>query len=572
MLKFKIISDKQGNPQLLTPIKGKALLTIPQLNKGTAFTLAERGTFELLGKLPMDVETLDQQVERAYLQYQAYDKLSNKNILLNYILNTNQILFYKLVKKHLREMLPTIYTPIVGSVVKTFNKKFMHPRGLYLAYPHMDRIAEILDNRSHPEIKLIVVSDGEGVLGIGDQGVGGMAIPVAKLMVYTAVGGINPMHTLPILLDAGTNNQSLLDDPLYLGWRHPRISGAEYQSFIDEFIRVIKQKFPDVFLHWEDFGKKNAQQNLIQHREALCSFNDDIQGTGVVTLAAILSAVKQTKQPLTQQRFVVFGPGTAGMGITEIIYQALIEQGLSAEEAHARFWLVDRSGLLTEKSRHYTQIQQPYLRKTEDITAWPVNNPAHIELQEVIEHCKPSVLIGCSAQPGAFTQGCIEAMANATKKPLIFPLSNPTERAEATPEDILQWSNGKALVATGSPFDNITYNNQKIIISQCNNYLAFPGIGLGIIAVRAKSLSDNMLMAAAKTLSEFGSRENGKLLPNIEEAQAASRAVAIAVAATAVKEGLAGIDSKQPIEELIDAQTWEPHYLPYVRENISTTK
>lgn len=559
-LNFKI--DDEGQEYLETSITGKALLSISQLNKGTAFTEHERHVFGLVGKLPSRVETLEDQVARAYIQYHAYNEQINRNVHLNSLLNNNQVLFYRLVKNHIREMLPTIYTPIVGNAVTSFNKKFMQPRGLYISYEDRDRIEEILDNRTNPDVKLIVVSDGEGVLGIGDQGIGAMAIPVAKLMVYTAFAGINPLHTLPIMLDAGTNNQELLEDPLYLGWRHPRIEGEEYNKFIAKFITALKAKFPYIFLHWEDFGRTNAYRNLVEYREQICSFNDDIQGTGVVATAAILAAAKRTKLPLSEQRIVIFGAGTAGMGVTESILKALIRSGLDEKTACSRFWLVDRFGLITESSHDISEAQKPWARKNSDFVDWRVDSGEYISLARVIENVKPTILIGCSAQSGAFNEEIIRNMASHVEHPIIFPLSNPTEKAEATPSDILNWTKGKALIATGSPFDDVAYNGEIYPISQSNNYLAFPGIGLGVLACQATKLTDNMLWAASETLGTF--TNNPKLLlPSIDNAEAASLAIAIAVAECAFKEGVAGIKKPESVETLVKQHIWTPQYLPY---------
>lgn len=559
-INFKI--DDDGQEYLETSITGKALLSISQLNKGTAFTERERHIFGLVGKLPSRVETLEDQVARAYIQYHAFNEQINRNVHLNYLLNNNQVLFYRLVKNHIKEILPTIYTPIVGNAVTSFNKKFMQPRGLYISYEDRDRIEEILDNRTNRDVKLIVVSDGEGVLGIGDQGVGAMAIPVAKLMVYTAFAGINPSHTLPIMLDAGTNNQELLEDPLYLGWRHPRIEGEEYSKFIAKFIAALKKKFPYIFLHWEDFGRNNAYRNLIAYREQICSFNDDIQGTGVVATAAILAAVKRTGLPITEQRIVIFGAGTAGMGVAETILKALIRSGLDEKTAHTHFWLVDRFGLITESNHDITEAQRPFARKSSDFSDWKVESGEYVSLEKVVEHVKPTILIGCSAQAGAFSEEIIRNMASHVDHPIIFPLSNPTEKAEATPADLLNWTKGKALIATGSPFEDVKYNDEIYPISQSNNYLAFPGIGLGVLACQASKLTDNMLWAASETLGTF--THNPKLLlPSIDSAEAASLAIAIAVAESAFKENVAGINKPDCIETLVKQHIWTPQYLPY---------
>ena len=563
MLDIIFKTDSNRNCYLETGITGKALLTIPQLNKGTAFTKVERNIFKLRGKLPNRIETLEDQVTRAYLQYKSFDMQINRNFYLNHLLDTNQVLFYRLVKDHVQEMLPTIYTPIVSNAVRIFNKRFMHPRGLYISYKDRNHIKKILSNRSHPIIDLIVVSDGESVLGIGDQGIGAMTIPITKLMVYTIIGGINPIRTLPILLDAGTNNEELLKDPLYLGWRHPRLLDDKYEEFIEKFIEAVQIIFPQVFLHWEDFGRTHSYRNLIKYREVICSFNDDIQGTGCVTLAAILTALKITHSTLAEQRIAIFGAGTAGMGITDTLFRALSHSNISEKKARNQFWLVDRNGLLTEYSQEVTIAQHPYLRKKKEINSWNTQNPKQLSLLEVIKNVKPTILIGASAQSGAFNQTIIKAMVKYIEKPIIFALSNPIDHCEAEPADLYKWTNGKALVATGSPFDEVVFNNQTFPVNQCNNYLAFPGIGLGVIAVKAKRVSDSMLWSASKALSKYTNTFSvNRLLPSIDQAQKASRQVAIAVAKTAIEEGLANIPINQA-ETLIDRQIWEPRYLPY---------
>ena len=563
MLKFNIKNDTDNNQYIETNIDGKALLTISQLNKGTAFSIEERHAFKLTGKLPVKVETIEEQAARCYAQYRSFDKQINRNIYLYQLLNHNQVLFYKLVSDHLIEMLPTIYTPIVGNAVKEFNKKFMQPRGLYIAYEQQDQIEEILNNRSNPNVNLVVVSDGEGVLGIGDQGIGGMAIPQAKLMVYTAFGQINPLNTLPILLDAGTNNEKLLNDPLYLGWKHPRIAGKEYDAFVDKFIQATKKTFPHVFLHWEDFGRNNARRNLDAYRKKICSFNDDIQGTGIVAVAALLAALRRNKTDIKEQRVVIFGAGTAGTGITDAICKAFIDAGLSEEEAQRRFWLLDREGLITIHSNDVTFGQSPYVRTQNDIKDWSLKNDSEINLLDTIKNVKPTVLIGCSAQQGAFTKKMIQEMAKHVERPIIFPLSNPPELCEATPKDILTWTKGNALVATGSPFEPVVLKGKTYTISQCNNYLAFPGLGLGIIAVKARSLTSNMITAASQALSKYTVDYEYTLLPTIKDAQDASREVAIAVASAAIEDGVSDAKDTSDIASLVDKTRWEPHYLPY---------
>ena len=482
MLDFERKKDKKtGEEWIETSLCGKPLLTTPQLNKGTAFTPEERHAFGLMGKLPSRVETLEEQVVRAYKQFKSYNSRLNGNIYLNSLLDSNQTLFYKLVSLYLSEMLPVIYTPIVGTAVKKFSQEFRHSRGLYVSYPDRDYISEILDNRSHPEIDLIVVTDGEGVLGIGDQGVGGMDIPIAKLMVYTLCAGIDPTRTLPILLDVGTNNQELLEDPLYLGWRHKRLQGAEYDDFIQRFVHAVKEKFPNVFLHWEDFGRENARRNLERYRKELCTFNDDMQGTGAVTLAAILAGMKVNGESFKEQQIVIFGAGTAGTGIADQIYDAMKRQGLGEEEVRRRFWLIDKTGLLTTQS-NLTSFQVPYAQPMEALKHWDLQDPSHITLKEVIQEVKPTILIGCSSVAHAFTEDIIKEMASHVKRTIILPLSNPTEHCEAVPEDILKWTRGKVLLATGSPFEDVEYEGRNIRIAQCNNAFVFPGLGLGLIA------------------------------------------------------------------------------------------
>lgn len=550
-------------------MKGKPLLTIPQLNKGTAFSETERHEFELLGKLPAYVETLEQQVKRAYLQYQAYADNLQKNIYLNNLHDKNQVLFYKLVSSYLTEILPVIYTPIVGTAVKEYSREFRQARGLYIAHTYRDEIDTILDNRSNPNIDLIVVTDGEGVLGIGDQGVGAMDIPIAKLMVYTLCAGINPLRTLPIMLDAGTNNQKLLDDPLYLGLRHKRIEGADYDDFIAKFVAAVKRKFPNVFLHWEDFGRHNAKRNLDLYRKEICSFNDDIEGTGIVTLAALLAAIKATGSSIKEQRIVMFGAGSASVGIADQISSAMQHEGLSAQEARRCFWLLDRSGLLIDDATSLTPHQRHYARPRTETADWQLSISPQVNLFDVVKNIKPTILIGCSTQGGAFNEVIVREMCAHVARPIIFPLSNPNENSEATPKDLFNWSDGKALVATGSPFPDIEHNGHTHRIAQCNNALAFPGLGLGILAVQATQVTDEMLWAACEAMFKHSpvlKDPRAPLLPSINEARQVTREIAIAVALQAKRENLVANTIKaEDIPALIDEQIWEPHYVPFKR-------
>lgn len=567
MLDFKVHYDADNNPLFLeTSLCGKPLLTTPQLNKGTAFSQEERHLFGLLGKLPYRVETLEEQVQRAYLQYCSYGTRLQQNIYLNNLHDKNQILFYKLLSCYLREMLPTIYTPIVGTAVKRFSHEFRQPRGLYIAHTDIDNLAEIIRNRSNPDIDLVVVTDGEGVLGIGDQGIGGMDIPVAKLMVYSLCGGIDPTRTLPVFLDAGTNNEELLADPMYLGCRHPRINKEKYDVFIKAFVNEIHQHFPKAFLHWEDFGRDNARRILDTYQDQLCTFNDDIQGTGAVTLSALLAACEVSGLPLEQNSIIVFGAGSAGTGISDQLVDALMEKGLSRQEAYAKFWLFDRQGLVLNTDNTLTDAQKPFARDPAEIQNWPNRGNGNPSLAEAILPIKPTIMIGCSAQTGAFTQAIIQTMASGCERPIIFPLSNPDEKCEAQPADILAWTQGKALIATGTAFPDVEHGNKTITIGQCNNALVFPGIGLGVLAVRASRLTKGMIYAAAQALSEHAPSKNDPslpLLPSINEAQNVAKAIAIAVAQSALQSGVAQCNQNRPLPALIESHFWHPRYLPF---------
>ena len=567
MLDFKMNRDPEtGELYIETSLCGKPLLTTPQLNKGTAFTYEERKEFGLLGKLPHRVETLEEQTKRAYLQFSSYTTRLQQNIYLNNLHDKNQILFYRLLNKHVGEMLPTIYTPIVGTAVKRFSHEYRQPRGLYIAHSDKNLLEEIISNRSNPNIDLIVVTDGEGVLGIGDQGIGGMDIPVAKLMVYSLCGGIDPTRTLPVFLDVGTNNQDLLNDPMYLGCRHPRIHNAAYDDFIATFVNTIHKHFPNAFLHWEDFGRGNARRILDQYQDVLCTFNDDIQGTGAVTLSALLAACDVTGTKIEDQRIVVFGAGSAGTGISDQIIDAMVRNGLSPEEASQRFWLIDRHGLLLNNHIDLTDAQKPYTRDPTELLSWSINDKNSASLTDTVRHVKPTILIGCSAQTGAFSQDIIENMANHCERPIIFPLSNPDEKCEAQPADILRWTQGKALIATGTAFPDVEFQNRMVQIAQCNNALVFPGIGLGILAVDANRLTKDMILAASETLCKFAPSKKESilpLLPSLDDAQVVAKAIAIAVAQSAINSGQAQKNQDKDLKKLIDELFWEPRYLPF---------
>jgi malate dehydrogenase (oxaloacetate-decarboxylating) len=542
-----------------TDITGKYLMTVAQLNKGTAFTREERKAFQLDGKLPARIETLEEQVERAYYQFSYYDSDLQKHIYLNNLHDKNQVLFYKLVSENLKEMVPLIYTPSIATAVQEYSREYRQPRGLFISYEDKDRIDEILDNRTNPYIDLIVVTDGEGVLGIGDQGVGSINIPIAKLMMYTLFSGISPLRTLPIYLDVGTNNNNLLKEKFYLGHRTNRISQDQYDEFINCFVKAIQRKFPKAFLHWEDFGRGNARKILEEYQHQLCTFNDDIQGTGAVALSAILSGIKKSGIPIKEQKIIIFGAGSAGIGIADQIYRSLIKYGLSDKEAKEKLWLIDKNGLVTELSENLTLGQKRYARK--DITQ-------NLNLLNCIQLIHPNILIGSSAQGGAFTEEIIKTMAHFVEKPIVFPLSNPTHQAEQTPENIIRWTEGRALIATGSPFEPVIYKGKTYVIPQCNNALIFPGIGLGLLTCQSSLLTDDMLFIAANVLSDHS--ENA-LLPQLTDSIHAAIAIAKAIIQEAVDKKLNRVDlpHHEPIESILMKNFWHPRYLPFKYKKIS---
>ncbi len=562
MSQFKLVRKGDGQlSHIETSLMGYDLLNASKLNKGCAFTAIERELFHLTGLLPHQIETLEQQVARTYEQYQEHRTALSKHIHLNVLHDYNETLFYKLVSEHLEEMLPIIYTPTVGEAVERFSLEHRKSRGIYLSYPERNQMDMMLENRFPHEVDLIVVTDGEAVLGIGDQGIGGMNISVAKLMVYILCAGINPHRVLPIQLDTGTNNPELLKDPMYLGWQHERITGKEYDDFIEQFVSTIHKKFPHVFLHWEDVGRDNARRILNHYRDQLCTFNGDLQGTGVITLACILAGVIASEIPLKDHRIVVLGAGTAGVGISDQIVSALQREGLSESESRSRIWLIDKSGLLTEKSESVLNFQQPYLRKSHEVKNWNA-----FDLETVVENVKPTILIGCSTASNAFSEKIVKTMAKYTKRPIIMPLSNPTSKSEATPDNLMQWTNGHAIIATGSPFPDVLFHGKNFRIAQSNNAFAFPGIGLAAILCRPKCISDEMLWAATQTIarcSPIHQDSSAPLLPKLSDVRKISCEIAIAVTRVAQQQGLTQLHGEINFEEALKRIMWEPKYYPY---------
>ena len=558
------------SPDLAAPVDieltGFDLINKPLLNKGTAFTDAERDAFHLHGLLPPHVGTLDEQVERRLKALRAFETSFERYAFLRDLQDINETLFYALIAANLEEMLPLVYTPTVGEGCQRFSEIWRRPRGVFLSYPNQHRIREILADPRFDRVRLIVVSDGERILGLGDQGAGGMGISIGKLSLYTACAGIHPDETLPVLLDVGTNNQERLVDPLYVGWRHERIRGDEYDGFIEEFVTAVSERWPDVLLHWEDFAGSNAARLLERYRDRLCTFNDDIQGTAAIATSTLLAAINVTGVPLAEQRIALLGAGSAGCGIAALLLQAMIDAGTAEAEARSRFFLVDRNGLLVEGMPDITPAQQPFLQKPAAVAGWKRAAPGTISLLDVASNAHPTVLIGVSGQAGAFTEPVIRAMAGKVQRPVIFPLSNPTSREEATPEQLMTWTDGRALIGTGSPFPPLHWNGRTQKVNQTNNSYVFPGVGLGVLAAGARRITDAMFMVAGKTVAAMSptvTDKDGLLLPPVTELRRVAVAVARAVARQAQVDGVAEPCDAATLDARIAARIWEPRYPTY---------
>ncbi|HWY14743.1 MAG TPA: NAD-dependent malic enzyme [Rhizomicrobium sp.] len=550
-----------------TELSGYELLSDAALNKGTAFTDAERDMFGLHGLLPPHVGSLDEQISRRLNAIRSFETDLERYAFLRELQDTNETLFYALLVRHIEELLPIVYTPTVGAGCEQFSRLYRKPRGLFLSYPHQDRIAQILANPRFDRVEAIVVTDGGRILGLGDQGAGGMGIPIGKLSLYVCCAGLDPATTLPVILDVGTDNPERLADPLYIGWRHERIRDAHYDEFVDAFVAAVMKRWPHVLLQWEDFARPNANRLLARYRDRLCTFNDDIQGTAAVAAGALLAAVNVTGLPLVSQRIAVFGAGSAGCGIASLLRKILVEAGLTAREAQDRFFLVDRSGLLLDGTPEIESFQCEFVRSRDSVAGWTLENPDTISLYDVVRNAKPTVLIGVSGQSGGFPERVVRAMAAQTERPVIFPLSNPTSRCEATPSDLLHWTAGRAIVGTGSPFAACQRNGAAFKIDQTNNTYIFPGVGLAAVAVKARRVSDGMFIAAARALAAASpaSRDsNANLLPAIGDLRDLSVAMALSVAVQARREGLTDI-ATDDIEAAIRAKMWQPEYRPYVR-------
>jgi malate dehydrogenase (oxaloacetate-decarboxylating) len=545
--------------------RGMDLLNRQGLNKGTAFTEEERIEFGLQGLLPPYVETLDEQAVRAYEAFQRKDNDLERHIYLRALQDTNEVLFYRLLVDHIEEMTPLVYTPTVATAIEQFSHIYRRARGLFIPYPLRDSIPQLLRNRPNKDVDVIVVTDGERILGIGDQGAGGLGISIGKLSLYTGIGGIRPERTLPIVLDVGTNNKERLNDPEYLGWRHERITGQAYFDFVDQFVQAVKQEFPETCLQWEDFATPHARPILQRYRDQLLTFNDDIQVTAAVVLGAVLGAVNVTGKSLKEQQIVMLGAGSTGIGVADGLRAAMISEGLSEAEARSRFWLVDKDGLLHSDRNDLSPEQRVYAQPEINVAAWPRSSNGHIGLADVIGKLNATTLIGFSTVGGAFSEPIVREMARKVERPIIFPLSNPTSKSEATAENLIRWTDGRALVASGSPFAPVDYNGRKITIAQCNNVHIFPAMGLAIVASGARRVTDGMMQAAARALAANSPAlkdPSASLLSPLKDSRRVARDIAVAVGIQAQKDGVAPALAEDKLRRRVFETQWTPAYAP----------
>ncbi|EGI16280.1 NAD-dependent malic enzyme (NAD-ME) [Escherichia coli M605] len=541
-------------------LSGLSLINNALLNKGTAFSASERCAFNLNGLLPERIETLEEQVHRVKLQLDRFTADDARHVFLRNLQDTNETLFYKFITSHLEETLPLIYTPTVGYACQHYSEIWRKPRGICVAWEDRDDIDTLLRNVPSDNIRIIVVTDGERILGLGDLGIGGMGIPVGKLSLYSACGGIDPQLCLPVILDVGTDNESLLDSSVYMGARHPRISDSEYYPFLEQFIVAVEKRWPGVLLQFEDFALRHATPLLRKYQNRLCCFNDDIQGTAAVTLGTLQAACRHKKQALSSQTLLFVGAGSAGCGIADLIVSAMMAEGLNEQEARRHIYMVDKNGLLLKDNQALTDFQSPFAWSAEEL-GFSAENKG---LEALIAEIKPSVLIGVSGVPGLFTERAIRQMYAHCEKPIIFPLSNPTSRAEAVPADLLSWTEGKAIVATGSPFTPVECNGEQKVISQCNNAYIFPGIGLGVLISGATRVTRNMFLASARALASFECKAQG-LLPDIRHIHDISRSIAFSVALAAMMDNVAPSQTLSALTEKMENTFWSPEYTDYHR-------
>jgi malate dehydrogenase (oxaloacetate-decarboxylating) len=561
---YELTTTPEG-PVLRMRARGKAVLAIPLLNRGTAYTADERQALGLVGLLPHAVTTIDRQARRVYAQYLRQADDLAKNIYLAHLRERNEILFYRLLLDHLDEMLPIVYTPTIGQAIERYSHEYRRPHGVFLSIDHPQLVEESLRNYGlgPDEVDLIVATDSEGILGIGDWGVGGIDIAIGKLTLYTAAAGIDPRRVIPVVLDVGTDNLGLLNDEAYLGNRHARVRGQRYDDFVDAFVSAVVKLFPNALLHWEDLGAGNARRILGKYADQLCTFNDDMQGTAAVVLAAALSAAKATRTRMRDQRIIIYGAGTAGMGIADMLRGFMVSEGLRPDEATCRFWCLDVKGLITDdRSASLWDFQVPYARPAAEVAGWErTGHGGGISLADVIAAVHPTMLIGTSTHGGAFTRAIVQEMAAHVDRPVIMPLSNPTSKAEAAPEDLIRWTDGRVVIATGSPFDPVTHEGTTYRIAQANNALIFPGLGLGVIVARARRTSDRMLAVAADALAGLcdASTLGAPLLPPVDNLRVVSAIIAVAVAKAAVAASLAQVELHDPIQQVYEAM-WQPQY------------
>lgn len=561
------MSNKSKTTEIILPkgCTGMILLNHALYNKGTAFTEDERQQFLLHGLLPSQIESLDKQTKRMYQFFQTHTTALEKHLMLRKIANRNKVLFFNLIFQNLEEMLPIIYTPTIGEAVTSFPLHDTPRGGLYLPKNKQHVFDKLVANSPIPQADIIVITDGSAILGIGDQGMAGIDICIAKLMVYTLCGGISPYRTLPVVIDVGTNNEQLLENPLYQGCQSERLTGIAYESVIDNAIAALKKRYPNALFHWEDFDRNHAQRHLDHHQKNLCTFNDDIQGTGAVTLATISTACRANHSHLIEQTYLIFGAGTAGIGIADRIFEALTMLGLSHAEAQDKIWLIDRDGLVTHNLSNLTDGQRKYAKDPGQINDWMTQENSISLLHHVIKNVEPTVLIGCSAVSGAFDKAAIQHMLTYMSHPIILPLSNPTDRCEATPKDLIYWTNGRARVATGSPFPSVDYHGQGFVIAQCNNAMIYPGIGLGCAISNASRITEKMIWAASEALSESTpniEHPGAALLPTLSSIQETSAKIAYAIAKQAVEEKVA---THLPSHEEIIDYMWQPHYPTFIQ-------
>jgi malate dehydrogenase (oxaloacetate-decarboxylating) len=554
------------NKPLYIQYAGPTLLETPLLNKGSAFTKKERESFNLSGLLPDITETIEEQTARAYEQLTSFTTDIDKHIYLRNIQDTNETLYYRLITENFNEVMPLIYTPTVGEACQQFSRIYRRHRGLFISYNDRDTIDDMLQNATKRNIKVIVVTDGERILGLGDLGIGGMGIPIGKLALYSACGGISPAYTLPITLDVGTNNQALIDDPMYMGAKHPRITGKEYDDFVEQFMDAVQRRWPNVLIQFEDFAGHNANRLLDRYRDQACSFNDDIQGTAAVTVGTLLAACKVKGEQLRDQTVTFCGAGSAGCGIAEQIVAQMVSEGLSDMQARKRIFMINSRGLVIGSMSGLKDFQLRLCQSDERLTEWNVSGDT-ATLAETVKNSKSTVIVGVSTVAGLFTQEIIEQMQTNTSKPIVLPLSNPTSKVEAVPEDILKWTNGNAIVATGSPFEPVEINGKTYTISQCNNSYIFPGVGLGVVASRATRVTDNMLMASSYALAEYSAVHNSgsELLPDLKDIREVSQYIAKMVYKQAILDGVTPDVSDETIGKAIERNFWRPFYRTYRR-------